>query len=152
MGRPSLRTQKVCDEIIERVSSGEPLAQVCRDAHMPALRTVYDWMENDAELSARFARARVVGYDMIAADALRIADTPHIGQVVRESDKDGTVVTTEDMLGHRKLQIETRIKLLAKWDPKRYGERVEVAGDATSPIVQRIERVVVSGNPKDPDA
>ena len=30
------------------------------------------------------------------------------------------------MLGHRKLQIETRLKLLAKWDPKRYGDKVDL--------------------------
>lgn len=39
--------------------------------------------------------------------------------------------TREDMLGHRKLQIETRLKLLAKWDPRRYGEKVEVNGTMT---------------------
>jgi len=35
-----------------------------------------------------------------------------------------------EMLGHRKLQIETRLKLLAKWDPKRYGDlqKVEHSG------------------------
>jgi hypothetical protein len=30
--------------------------------------------------------------------------------------------------------IETRLKLLAKWSPKKYGERVQVAGDADSPL------------------
>ena len=29
------------------------------------------------------------------------------------------------MLGHRKLQIETRLKLLAKWSPKKYGEKIQ---------------------------
>jgi len=43
-------------------------------------------------------------------------------------------VTTEDMLGHRKLQIETRLKLLAKWNPKKYGDRVTMAGDAENPL------------------
>jgi hypothetical protein len=38
------------------------------------------------------------------------------------------------MLGHRKLQIETRLKLLAKWNPKKYGDRVQLAGDADSPL------------------
>ena len=38
------------------------------------------------------------------------------------------------MLGHRKLQIETRLKLLAKWNPKKYGDRVTMAGDAENPM------------------
>ena len=42
------------------------------------------------------------------------------------------------MLGHRKLQVETRLKLLAKWDPKRYGDlmRQEISGPDGSPITQ----------------
>ena len=45
-----------------------------------------------------------------------------------------TEVRRGDMLGHRKLQIETRLKLLAKWDPKRYGGRTVLAGDAQAPL------------------
>jgi hypothetical protein len=48
----------------------------------------------------------------------------------------GTEISRRDMLGHRKLQIETRLKLLAKWDPKRYGERMatEISGPDGGPI------------------
>lgn len=117
------------DEIVDRISAGEPLAQICRDDGMPALRTVYDWQEADTELSARIARARIAGYDMIAQDALRIADTPAEGVIEKlEPGAGGELVVVErrreDMLGHRKLQVDTRLKLLAKWDPKRYGDRV----------------------------
>src|SRR5690606_2502293 len=124
-GRPSKFTPALAGEIIERISEGEPLAQIVRDDHMPGLRTVYDWMERDAEFSARIARAREAGFDMIAQDALRIADTPVEGVVEKmEPDKEsGNLVVVErrreDMLGHRKLQVETRLKLLAKWDPRR---------------------------------
>jgi hypothetical protein len=38
------------------------------------------------------------------------------------------------MLGHRKLRIETRLKLLAKWNPKKYGDKVQVGGDAENPL------------------
>ena len=38
------------------------------------------------------------------------------------------------MLGHRKLQIETRLKLLAKWNPKKYGDRTTLAGDPEAPL------------------
>ena len=45
---------------------------------------------------------------------LEIADTPVEGSRTKTTDK-GNEVTTEDMLGHRRLQVETRLKLLAKW-------------------------------------
>ena len=37
--------------------------------------------------------------------------------------KDGTKTVTADMVQHRKLRIETRLKLLACWDPRRYGPK-----------------------------
>lgn len=62
---------------------------------------------------------------MIAADCLRISDTPMEG-VETTTKADGSIeVKTGDMLGHRKLQIDTRLKLLAKWNPKRYGDKIE---------------------------
>jgi hypothetical protein len=33
-----------------------------------------------------------------------------------------------------KARAEITLKLLAKWNPKRYGDRIAVAGDAESPI------------------
>lgn len=107
---------------------------------MPAWRTVYDWQYKDdgagergVGLSAAIARAREVGYDAIAEEALIIADTPVMGQKQVMGD-DKTYTTVEDMLGHRKLQIETRLKLLAKWNPKKYGDRVQLSGDKENPL------------------
>ena len=71
--------------------------------------------------------SRLDGYDALAAECLAIANTPLEG-IRTKVGKDGVEVTKEDMLGHRKLQVETRLKLLAKWDPKRYGDRINVDG------------------------
>ena len=40
-----------------------------------------------------------------------------------EEKEDSMTVTEEDMLGHRRLQIETRLKLLAKFHPTKYGDK-----------------------------
>lgn len=135
-GRPSKYTPELAREIIERLSEGEPLRQICREEYMPQWRTIYDWMYRDPDLSAAIARAREIGYDKMAEEVLEIADNPKLGQIHTQDDK-GSTVRTEDMLGHRKLQVETRLKLLAKWNPKKYGERVALAGDAESPVVMK---------------
>ena len=132
-GRPSTYDPTVATRICEMLSEGIPLREICRGQGMPPWRTVYSWMDRDADLAASIARARELGYDAIAEECLRIADTPQSGKKVTMSE-DGMTETVEDMLGHRKLQIETRLKLLAKWSPKKYGERVQVAGDADNPI------------------
>ena len=132
-GRPSKYTPELAAEIARRLSEGEPLRQICRDEHMPHWTNMYEWMAQDPELSVRIARAREAGYDKMAEECLELADTPKFGTKQIESE-DGITVTREDMLGHRKLQIETRLKLLAKWNPKKYGERLTHAGDADNPV------------------
>lgn len=116
---------------------------------MPAWRTVYLWIDEHPEFAARFARAREVGFDAIAAEALEIANTPQVGVRTETTDDGKTKEVREDMLGHRKLQIETRLKLLAKWSPKKYGDKVELGGslDLNSKI-ERITRRVVDTKPQ----
>jgi hypothetical protein len=132
-GRPTKFTPEIMEEIFVRLTEGEPLRQICRDEHIPAWRTIYSWLAADETLSARFAHARELGMDAIFEDALHIADTPLYGHKSTESDK-GAYVTTEDMLGHRKLQIETRFKMLSKWNPKKYGDKQIIAGDKENPL------------------
>lgn len=148
-GRPSTYNAEVAQEICELLSEGVPLREICRsDPKFPAWRTVYDWMKKDKDLSTAIAHARDVGYDAIAEECLNIADTPLLGEEVSVSespegqDQDGNPVMKKtvtikkvDMLGHRKLQIETRLKLLAKFNPKKYGDRQIVSGDDDAPVV-----------------
>ena len=127
-GRPSKYDPEIARIICEQLSEGVPLRQICRDNDgFPAWRTVYDWMGRDEALSASIARARDIGYDALAEECLLIADTPQFGQKQVMSDE-GATTTIEDMLGHRKLQIETRLKLLAKFHPTKYGDRVAIEG------------------------
>ena len=141
-GRPSKYSPEIAKVICEQLSEGIPLRQICRENDgFPAWRTVYDWMAKDdalgaggVGLSASIARARDIGYDALAEECLLIADTPQFGQKQVMSD-DGATTTIEDMLGHRKLQIETRLKLLAKFHPTKYGDKIGVHGVAGQPPV-----------------
>lgn len=125
MGRKDTYTQKIADEICERIAQGEPLRQICRDEHMPGWVTVYEWLKKYDAFAEHFARARELGHDAIAEEALEIANTPLMGEEF-EDDGEKVKVKRSDMLGHRKLQIETRLKLLAKWSPKKYGDKQQV--------------------------
>jgi Bacteriophage Sf6, terminase small subunit-like len=128
MGRQSSYSEQVADSIIEWISEGKPLREFCRQEDSPvAWRTVYDWLDAHPEFAARFARARDIGADAIAQQALDIADTPVEGVRTEIGGKDGPREIREDMLGHRKLQVETRLKLLAKWFPTKYGEHNTLA-------------------------
>ena len=147
-GRPSTYDPLIAQQMCEQLSEGIPLREICRQEGFPAWRTVYDWMRKDPDLSTAIAHARDVGYDAMAEECLQIADTPLLGEEVSESetpegtDEDGNVIVKKkvtimkvDMLGHRKLQIETRLKLLAKFNPKKYGDKVVHSGDDENPVV-----------------
>ena len=111
---------------------------------MPHWTQVYEWLSRDEGLSLQVARAREAGYDAMAEEALEISNTPRLGvkRVLNSGageDEDSVTVTEEDMLGHRKLQIETRLKLLACWNPKKYGNKVQHAGDAENPLKVEVQ-------------
>jgi len=116
-GRPSKKTPAVCQEICERLSKGEPLAQICRDDHLPDRNTLYDWMADDADLSGHIARAREDGEDALSVQCLTIAD--EAPPVTPQGSTDSGHVAWQ------KVRIETRLKLLAKWNPKKWGDKVQ---------------------------
>lgn len=122
MPRKTTYTQALADEICHLVSEGRPLKTFCREKGLP-WRTVYDWVRDHPDFAERYQLARDMGMDAIAEEALEIADTPQVGTIVTEKGT-STETRTEDMLGHRKLRFDARLKLLAKWNPKKYGERV----------------------------
>ena len=129
-GRPSKFSEAILETIIEKLSDGVPLRKICRDDEtMPSWRTVYRWME-DESVSSRIARARELGYDSLAEESIAIADDTSKDFIERER-QDGRieVVSDTEHIQRSKLRIETRLKLLAKWFPKKYGDKLEVKGD-----------------------
>lgn len=155
MGRQSTFNEKDAAEIIGRLSKGEPLAAICRDEWLPAIRTVYDWKDANAEFAADFVRAREAGFDAIAVDCLRIADGKSSPEERAQAEVDyastGKTPLPSDAQRDR-IRVETRLKLLAKWDPKRYGDKVALVGGGggDAPVkFERIERIVV--RPPDTD-
>ena len=106
---------KLVPLICDRLSTGDPLAVICRDMGIPR-RTVNQWRQDDPEIAAEFDDARDVGYDYIAWRTRRTARGYGKSQ---NGDSQGD--TQRD-----KLIIDTDLKLLAKWDPRRYGEKQQI--------------------------
>lgn len=111
--------QDKADEIIEWISSGKTLRDYCRQEGNPHWNTVYDWLDKDEEFSVRFARARERGFDAIAQEALDIVDTFPLS-----SGDDGKLDSAH--VSWLKNRFESRLKLLSKWDPKRYGDKLDL--------------------------
>jgi len=121
------KSPELMDEIIMRISNGEPLRQICRDDHMPSWVAVYDWLEADKEFSLRFTRARDIGEDAIAQECFDIADNA-TNDWMESSGKDGGAAykLNGEHIQRSKLRIETRLKLLSKWNPRKWGDKVDL--------------------------
>jgi hypothetical protein len=133
-GRPSVWTGAIAQEICERIGKGETLREICRTEGMPGVQTVYDWIEKDQSFSVSYARARARGLDAIAEETVRIADDGTNDWMEKNAPDNPGYALNGEHVQRSKLRVETRLKLLAKWDPKRYGERTTVAGDPEAPL------------------
>lgn len=105
-GRPSTYSDKTAEAICERLSKGEPLARICEDDDMPAYSTARKWAKENEAFSAMSARAREDGTHYIADDCIKISDRTDLDP----ADK--------------RVRIDTRIRLIGKWNAKAYGEKV----------------------------
>jgi hypothetical protein len=121
-GRPSKWAEPIAAEICRRLSTGEPLAAICRDAHMPHPDSVREWMKARSEFSHAITQARETGFDALAAECLTIADDTS-GDVI---DSDYGPRVDHGVIQRAKLKIETRLKLLSKWSPTKYGDKIEI--------------------------
>ena len=117
-GRPSLYSQELADRICHRLSQGEPLAKICRDDDMPDYSTVRRWEDANEAFRALSLRAKADGTHFMADDSIRIADD----------------LTIDPQ--RAKLMVDTRLRLIGKWNARSYGDKVALTGDADSDPIQ----------------
>lgn len=135
-GRPTDYTLDKADQICDWYSNGKTLTKCCQDLGI-GRTTLYRWMVAHKEFSERLARARELFADAIADEVLDIADTVQTGEAIEEGfDGNGAFrkVKTEDAIQRSKLRVETRLKLLAKWSPEKYGDKKQVDVTNITPV------------------
>lgn len=117
-------SQEKLDHIAERLSQGIPLTTICREAKetdpsFPAPRTVRDWEAAYPEVAAAIARAREAGQEALFEQCLEIADDEaHDWQLSKKG-----AVTDEVAISRAKLRVWTRMELLKRLNPRKYGDQ-----------------------------
>ena len=113
----NLYTPALADTICRRISEGESLRAICRDVGMPSEGTVSGWAREDREgFGSRYRLDRELELDHWADVIIDIAD---------EGDRDPR---------DRQVRIEARKWIMSKLAPRRYEDRLLVAGEAEIPI------------------
>jgi hypothetical protein len=127
MGRPSLYTEEIAEEICARLPEGESLLAMCRDPGMPSISTVFLWLTKHVDFSDNYVRAREIQGHTHAAMAIEKA-----------------VNARDAALG--RLAYDALKWHASKLVPKVYGDKteVDVAGPNGGPA--QVERVIVPTN------
>ena len=134
IGRPTKYTEELCSEICTRITNGESLRNICRDAGMPTLDTIYRWIGRYPSFSEQYARARDEQADTLADEIQALSDEapPMV------LGKYGEVIDT-GWLQWQKQRIDARKWVASKLKPKKYGDRVSLAGDAENPLQTSVQ-------------
>ncbi len=132
-GGQSRYNEATADLILERLSAGASLMDVCNAKDMPAESTVRAWALDDIDgFGAKYARARDIGCD-------------------HESDAMMAVASDHEIDVHRaRLIVDTMKWRLSKMAPKKYGDRItqEISGPGGAPV--KLAITFVAPKPRTP--
>jgi hypothetical protein len=135
-----VRTPENADLICRMLEEGTALKHIASMMGLTTESEIVRWgndREGAPEFAQRYARARIAYWERLADQVIDIADE----------------TAPVDALGHidtgwvqqQRLRSDNRKWLLSKALPKKYGDKVtqEITGDASAPLLTRIELVAV---------
>lgn len=126
MPYPAKKTPELIEQVLSRVAMGETIRALGRelDFHPTAWNS---WVREDEALALAYAEARDIGADLLAEQALEIIDAEP--ERIVQTDDEGKKSTSRidsAAVAWAKNRAEMRLKLLASWNPKKYGQRQQV--------------------------
>ena len=116
--RPTKYTVELGDEICSRISEGESLAKICRDDHMPHPSNIYRWLRSDELFRENYREAKDNQAEYFVEQTLIIPDE-------------------EEDVARAKLKVDVRKWAASKYKPKKYGDKMHLAGDDENPVVTK---------------
>lgn len=133
-----LRTQENANLICRIIEDGGSLRDAASILSV-AEGSITNWIREDtsnggAEIGVQYARAIEIRAEHMATELLSIADDKGFMK---------HPMIASALVNQQRLAVDSRKWLLSKMLPRKYGDRIEVAGDASAPIVTRIELVAV---------
>lgn len=115
-GRPTNYTPELAKRLCEQLATGTSLRKLCQRDDMPAISTVYDWLWSKPEFAEQYARAKEDRAESYADEIAEIADN-------QELDPNS-----------RRVMIDARKWIACKFAPRKYGDKLTVAGDKDAPL------------------
>ncbi|KKL96204.1 hypothetical protein LCGC14_1846820 [marine sediment metagenome] len=119
--------EKIAAEVCNRVAAGEGLRAICKDPGFPCHQIIYQWLAAEPTFMTAYTRAREAQMEVWAEDCTDIADDA-TNDFMERINKAGTAerVPDPETVQRSKLRIDTRLRLMAKLNARRFGDKVEV--------------------------
>lgn len=130
-GRPSIYTPELTAEILSRISNGESLRKITSSEGMPCMDTVWKWILRHPDFAEQYAKAREEQAETYADEIIAIIDE----QPQQVVDDKGVARTDSGWVAWQRNRVDARKWVASKLKPKKYGDRVALAGDAEAPVV-----------------
>lgn len=111
------------EDILDKLSIGKSLREICAAEGMPSESLVRKWAVQDDDFGAQYVRARETGMEALADEILQIADSQE-GDVLKTED--GREIVNHDAIQRAKLRVDTRKWIMSKIAPKKYGDRLDL--------------------------
>ena len=125
-GRPTTFTEEIGNKLCARVAGGRTLKSVCTDDDMPGMTTVFYWFTAHPEFAKSYTRSQLAKADVWFDEMHEVARQPIMGQSLTIKADGGQEIRQEDMLGHRRLLIDTLKWSIGKLNPKKYSDKLQL--------------------------
>jgi hypothetical protein len=142
--------QRIVDLVCEATKETDKgMKRICDafrkdDSLFPSRRTIRDWISEDANLAAQYARAKEMQADHIFEQIIDIADDDSEDAIFVEGDeesgKSAKMVKNKEFMERSKLRVDTRKWVVAKLLPKKYGDRITQEIEISDSLASAIKK------------
>lgn len=109
--------------VLERLSEGELLTDICKDELMPSTSTFMQWVSRDPELAREYKRARKIRAVNWCDEIIKIADDDEADHYI---DDVGKPVWNYQHIQRTKMRIQARQWIIKADLPEIFGDKVQV--------------------------
>lgn len=117
------------NQICKRIEDGESLRSILKDRSMPGSETFYIWIDESTEKAKLYAQACARRADVLFDEILEIADDGTNDYMTIVKGDNEYNVEDREVTNRSKLRVEARKWVLAKMQPKKYGDKLDLTTD-----------------------
>lgn len=121
--RPRIYKPELMERILDEVSSGKTLTEVCEQDGYPKPQTVYKWLREHEEAFSNWEAVKLIRSHMLFDEAVELARWLAYGKRLEGSSRRTEPPKDAPRITAIKHAIQTLMEVAAKLNPAEYGQR-----------------------------